>query len=87
MKLEQYNTYTNLIESFIEDYNTKIEEINDEFGGIFDEEEEEGIEKISQWFDADRSIVKQESILMEIWNELVKMSGLETIVPTFVIYN
>ena len=79
--------YQSLIKSFIEDYNAKTEEINDEFGGIFDEEDEEGIEQISQWFDADRTIVKQESILMEIWNELVKMSGLETIVPTFVIYS
>ena len=82
-KLIEYNS---LIKSFIEDYNAKTEEINDEFGGIFDDEDLDGVEQITKWLDADRSIVAQETNLKEMWNDLVKLADMQCLIPTFVLY-
>ena len=86
MTTKQYIEYNSLIKSFIEDYNAKTEEINDEFGGIFDEDLED-VEQITKWFDADRSIVAQERNLMEMWNDLVKLADMECIISTYVLYD
>ena len=74
-----------LNKSFIEDYNARVEEINDEFGGIFDEESEDGIEEITNWLQADRSIINGEMNLMELWNELVRAYDLECEVSTYML--
>ena len=70
--------------NFIQDYNTKIDELNDEFGGIFDEEVDEGCEYIQNWEEADLAIVNQETLLQEMWNELVTEHGKEYDLPRFV---
>ena len=74
-----------LNKSFIEDYNARVEEINDEFGGIFDEENEDRIEEITNWLQADRSIINGEMNLMELWNELVRAHDLECEVSTYML--
>ncbi len=74
-----------LNKSFIEDYNARVEEINDELGGIFDEESEDGIEEITNWLQADRSIINGDMILMELWNDLVRSYDLECEVSTYML--
>ena len=77
--------FQQLIKSFKTDYNTKVDELNDEYGGIFDEMEEDEIEQIENWVDADRSIIAQEEILKEYWNELVYACNMQEHFPTFLI--
>ncbi len=63
--------------SFIFDYNAKIDELNDEHQGIFDADEDAidmKEEHISNWFDADKSIVIQDEILILLYNELCQSS-------------
>lgn len=74
-----------LNKSFIEDYNARVEEINDELGGIFDEEGEDEIEEITNWLQADRSIINGDMILMELWNELVRAYDLECEVSQYML--
>ncbi len=74
-----------LNKSFIEDYNARVEEINDELGGIFDEEDEDRVEEITNWLQADRSIINGEMNLMELWNELVRVYDLECEVSTYML--
>ena len=77
--------FKQLIKSFKTDYNTKVEELNDQYGGIFDEMDEDEIEPIENWVDADRSIIAQEENLKCYWNQLVYACNMETIFPTFLI--
>ena len=86
MTEQQNKQYTDLNKAFCDDYNARVQEINDEFGGIFDEECLEDTEEITLWFNADRSIVCQERNLKEIWNSLVILAGLECIVSSYVLY-
>ena len=79
MKKSQIKEYTSTVKSFLADYNAKIEEINNWFGGIFDNDEQ-----ITEWFDADLGVVSQELNLMEMWNDLVRLA--DTGAPTFVTY-
>lgn len=63
---------------FIHEYNTIISEINDCMGGILELEDDMSEEQeITNWLQADRSVVHGELFLMELWNELVKGYNLE----------
>ena len=66
-------TFQELKEIFIEEYNTRIEELNDQLGGILREEPEmEPLKKIKKLSQADRSIVCQENHLVELWMMMVE---------------
>ena len=78
--------FQELIKSFKSDYNAKVEELNDALGGIFEEEDEDGIDQIENWIDADRDIIRLEENLKEYWNEIVYACNMETYFPTFLTY-
>lgn len=67
-----------IIESFIMDYNARVEEINDEMGGIFELEEDDFSDPtIRNYMKADRHIVSSEPHLVEMWRELKRLEDLE----------
>ena len=75
-----------LNKDFIEEYNTRVSEINDCMGGILELDDEMSEEQeITNWLQADRSVINGEMILMELWNELVKACDLECEISTYML--
>ena len=66
-----------IIESFIMDYNARVEEINDEMGGVFELEKCGSEPTIRNYMKADKNIVGSEPHLVEMWRELKKLEDLE----------
>ena len=77
-----------VIERFLLDYNTRVEEINDEMGGILELAEDDFSEPtIKDYTKADKRIILSEPHLVEAWRELKKLEDLEVRWTHFVHYD